>query len=159
MRFSFMIRLEDTALVKKGRFIAVEKAEQRKRTSLVANVGDLNRPLRVRPVRILGREWWAIDGEDTWGGMVMDLRRLGFESMAMGDEVLVRENGPAYEPQMDGPAAPGGLRPFPTINPTIRVHKDSYSSGYSDMKYLDGYDDEEDADVEDEFEPEDLDNA
>jgi hypothetical protein len=80
------------ALVEKGRFIIVKKAEG-KRTSLLANLGDLNRPLRVRPVRYLAREWWAIDAEDTWPGMVMDLRRLGFESVAMADEVLVREGG------------------------------------------------------------------
>ena len=123
----------------------MEKAE-RKRTSLLANIGDLNRPLRVRPVRILGREWWAIDAEDTWPGMVMDLRRLGFESMAVGDEVLVREGAPAYETQMEGPAEPTGLKPFPTINSTIRVRKDSYSTDYSDMVYLD------------DLEPEDLDN-
>ncbi len=140
----------------KGRFIAVEKAE-RKRTSLLANIGDLNRPLRVRPVRSMGREWWAVDAEDTWPGMVMDLRRLGFESMAVGDEVLVREGAPAYEMQMEGPAEQTGLKPFPTINPTIRVRKDSYSTDYSDMVYLDDYKDEEDEE-DDDLEPEDLDN-
>ncbi len=140
----------------KGRFIAVEKAE-RKRTSLLANIGDLNRPLRVRPVRILGREWWAVDAEDTWPGMVMDLRRLGFESMAVGDEVLVRESSPVYETQMEGPADLSGLKPFPTINPTIRVRKEAYSTDYSDLVYLDDYKDEEDEDEAD-LEPEDLDN-
>ncbi len=133
------------------------KKAERKRTSLLANVGDLNRPLRVRPVRNLGREWWAIDAEDTWPGMVMDLRRLGFESMAVGDEVLVREGAPAYEMQMEGPAAPTDLKPFPTINQTIRVRKDSYSTDYSDMMYLDEYKDDEDEE-DDELEPEDLDN-
>jgi len=144
-----------SVLVKKGRFIAVEKAEQ-KRTSLLANIGDLNRPLRVRPVRSMGREWWAIDADDTWPGMVMDLRRLGFESVAVGDEVLVREGAPDYEMQMEGPGAPTGLKPFPTINQTIRVRKDSYSKDYSDMVYLDEYKEEEDE--EEEVEPENLDN-
>src|SRR5438874_10285660 len=100
----------------------MKKAErEQKRPSLLANVGDLNRPLRVRPVNVMGREWWAIDPEDTWPGMVMDLRRLGFESMAWDEEVLVREGLPAYEPQMEGPAGPEGLRPFPVIHPTIQV--------------------------------------
>ena len=145
------------------------KKAERKRVPLVANVGDLNRPLRVRPVRVEGREWWAVDAEDTWPGMVMDLRRLGFESMAMGEEVLVRESSPAYEPQMDGPAMPTGLKPFPTVNPTISVRKESYFDSYSPFGgYSDeDYDDDEDMDVEDEdgeesgeedeFEPEDLD--
>ena len=52
----------------------------------------------------MGQDWWAVDAEDTWPGMVMDLRRLGFESMAWGEEVLVREGTPAYELQMSGPA-------------------------------------------------------
>ncbi len=142
-------------LVKKGTVLVVKKAE-RKRTSLVANLGDLNRPLRVRPVRVMGREWWAVDAEDTWPGMVMDLRRLGFESMAWEDEVLVREGSPAYEPQMEGPATPIGLKPFPTIHPTIQIHKESYSPNYADFSYFDQYDDEEDLEEEDEFEPEDL---
>jgi hypothetical protein len=133
----------------------VKKAE-RKRASLVANLGDLNRPLRVRPVRAMGREWWAIDAEDTWPGMVMDLRRLGFESIAWGEEVLVRESAPAYEPQMEGPAAPGGLKPFPLIHPTIQIRRESsYSASYGDLSYFDDYDDVEDMDEEDEFEPED----
>jgi len=133
----------------------VKKAEG-KRASLLANLGDLNRPLRVRPVRYMAREWWAVDAEDIWPGMVMDLRRLGFESVAMGDEVLVRE-GAAYEPQMVGPNAPTGLKPFPTINPTIQIRKESYSPDYSDLTYLDEYDDDDEED--DELEPEDLDNA
>ena len=120
------------------------KNAERKRASLVANLGDINRPLRVRPVRVMGREWWAVDAEDTWPGMVMDLRRLGFESMAWEDEVLVRESAPAYEPQMEGPAAPGGLKPFPLIHPTIQIRKDSSSPNYADLGYLDEYDDEED---------------
>ena len=85
------------------------KKAEKKRVTFMANLGDLNRPLRVRPVNVEGRNWWAVDAEDTWPGMVMDLRRLGFESMAWGEEVLVREGMPAYEPQMDGPAAPEGL--------------------------------------------------
>jgi len=134
----------------------VKKAEG-KRESLVANLGDLNRPLRVRPVRVLGREWWAIDAEDTWPGMVMDLRRLGVESMAWGEEVLVREGAPVYEPQMEGPALPGGLRPFPTIHSTIQVRRESYSLNFGDLKGLGDYDDEEDFEEEDEFEVDDLD--
>ncbi len=134
------------------------KKAERKRTSLLANLGDFNRPLRVRPVRVMGREWWAVDAEDTWPGMVMDLRRLGFESMAWDDEVLVREGAPIYEPQMEGPAAPGGLKPFPTIQPTIQIRKESPSLNYGDLSYLDDYDhDDEDLEEEDEFEPDDLD--
>src|SRR5436309_12202019 len=140
---------------KEGTVSAVKKAE-RKHPSLVANLGDLNRPLRVRPVRVLAREWWAVAPEDTWPGMVMDLRRLGFESMAWEDSVLVREGSPAYEPQMEGPAAQGGLKPFPLIHPTIQIRKESYSTGYPDLSYLDSYDDDEDMEEEDEFEPEDL---
>ncbi len=131
------------------------KKAERKRTSLLANLGDLNRPLRVRPVRVMGREWWAVDAEDTWPGMVMDLRRLGFESMAWDDEVLVREGAPAYEPQMEGPAAPGGLRPFPTIHPTIQIRKESHSLNY--LSHFDDDDYDEDLEEEDEFEPDDLD--
>src|SRR6266567_9283574 len=93
-------------LVEKGTVLVVKKTE-RKREPLVANLGDLNRPLRVRPVRFMGREWWAIDSEDTWPGMVMDLRRLGFESIAWEDEVLVRE-GAAVAYQAEGPAVPDG---------------------------------------------------
>ena len=142
---------------------AVKKAEK-KRDPLLANLGDLNRPLRVRPVRVLGREWWAVDAEDTWPGMVMDLRRLGFESTAWGDEVLVRESTPAYEPQMDGPAAFEGLKPFPIVQQSIRIRKESYPANYSDyadqgqLVYLDeedGLDEDEDYD---DLEPEDLDN-
>jgi hypothetical protein len=136
----------------------VKKAEG-KPASLFANLGDLNRPLRVRPVRYMGREWWAVDAEDIWPGMVMDLRRLGFESVAMGEEVLVREGAPAYELQMDGPDAPGGLKPFPTVHPTIQIRKEPYSPpGYADLAYLDEYNEDEE-DEEDEFEPEDLDSA
>lgn len=136
----------------------MKKAEQ-KRETLVANLGDINRPLRVRPVRVMGREWWAVNAEDTWPGMVMDLRRLGFESMAWEDEVLVREGAPAYEPQMEGPAAPTGLKPFPLIHPTIQIRKESSATNYSDLSYLDEYDDEEELEEEDEFEPEDLYNG
>lgn len=129
----------------------MKKAEG-KPASLLANLGDINRPLRVRLVRYMSREWWAVNAEDTWPGMVMDLRRLGFESVAMGEEVLVREGAPAYELQMEGPNAPqGGLKPFPTVHPTIQIRKESYSPNYADLSYLDEEDDE------DEFEPEDLD--
>jgi len=136
----------------------VKKAE-RKPPSLLATLGDINRPLRVRPVRYMGREWWAVNADDTWPGMVMDLRRLGFESVAIEDEVLVREASPlAYETQMEGPAAPTGLRPFPVVSPTIQIRKESYSSRYSELSYLDEYDDEEDEeDEDDELEPEELD--
>ena len=130
----------------KGFFV---KNAERKRAPLLANLGDLNRPLRVRPVRYLGREWWAIASEDTWPGMVMDLRRLGFESVALEDEVLVREGTLAYEPQMEGPAAPSGLKPFPLIQPTIRIQQ-SYRPR---DPFLDDYDAEnydiDDDDVED----------
>jgi hypothetical protein len=145
-------------LVKKGRFIIVKKAEQ-KRTPLLANLGDLNRPLRVRPVRYMGREWWAIDAEDTWPGMVMDLRRLGFESVAMADEVLVREGTPPLEPKLEGPAAPDGLKPFPMINPSIQIRREfpEYTPNYGGLTYLDEYDDDEDLEDEEEYETEDLD--
>src|SRR6266581_7916393 len=132
------------------------KKAEKKRTTLLATLGDLNRPLRVRPVNVMGQDWWAVEAEDTWPGMVMDLRRLGFESMAWGEEVLVREGSPAYEPQMEGPGAPEGLKPFPLIHPTIQIRKESYSTSYADLSYLDKYDDDEDMEEEDEFEPEDL---
>src|SRR2546423_11932840 len=123
----------------------------KKRTTLLATLGDLNRPLRVRPVSVTGQDWWAVDAEDTWPGMVMDLRRLGFESMAWGEEVLVREGSLAYESQMSGPAELSGLRPFPVVNPTIKIRPESYSTDASDLSYLDEYD-EKDFE-EDEFEP------
>ena len=139
---------------RKGR--AVKKAEG-KPASLFANLGDLNRPLRVRPVRYMGREWWAVDAEDIWAGMVMDLRRLGFEAVAMGEEVLVREGAPAYELQMDGPDMSGGLKPFPTVHPTIQIRKEPHSPVYEDLSYLDEYDEDEEEEDND-FKPEDLDN-
>ena len=129
----------------------MNKAEK-KRTTLLATLGDLNRPLRVRPVSVMGQDWWAVDAEDTWPGMVMDLRRLGFESMAWGEEVLVREGTPAYELQMSGPAELSGLRPFPLVQPTIKIWSESYSTNTPDLSYLDEYDDEKDFE-EDEFEP------
>ncbi|HEX7735955.1 MAG TPA: hypothetical protein VF458_13910 [Ktedonobacteraceae bacterium] len=123
-----------------------------KRDALMANLGDLNRPLRVRPVNVLGRDWWAVDAEDTWPGMVMDLRRLGFESMAWENEVLVREGSPAYEPQMEGPAGPESLKPFPVFHPTIQIQKNSST----DTGYVEEYE-EGQYSVEDEIEPdEDL---
>jgi hypothetical protein len=100
-----------------------------------------------------------VDAEDTWPGMVMDLRRLGFESMAWEDEVLVREGAPLYEPQMEGPAAPQGLKPFPPIQSTIQIYKESYSPSLADFSYLDTDDGDEDMEDEDEFEPEDLYNG
>ena len=127
----------------------------KKRTTLLATLGDLNRPLRVRPVSVMGQDWWAVDAEDTWPGMVMDLRRLGFESMAWGEEVLVRESSPAYESQMSGPAELGGLRPFPVVHPTIKIRPESYSTIAPDLSYLDEYDKEADFE-EDEFEPDDF---
>ncbi len=138
----------------------MKSAESKQRASLLANLGDFNRPLRVRPVRYMGREWWAIDAEDIWPGMVMDLRRLGFESVALGDEVLVREPTSSYEPLMEGPAVPEGLRPFPALHPTIQVRKDPYLSKYANLNEYDDYnDDAEDVeDIEDESEfAEDLD--
>ena len=135
------------------------KNAERKRAPLLANLGDFNRPLRVRPVRYLGREWWAIASEDTWPGMVMDLRRLGFESVALEDEVLVREGTLAYEPQMEGPATPSGLKPFPMIQPTIRIQQ-SYQPRYPFLDEHDAEDYDIDDDVEDEdtaWETEDLD--
>src|SRR5713101_9912641 len=119
------------------------KKAERKRPLLLANLGDFNQPLRVRPVRVMGREWWAVDAEDTWPGMVTDLRRLGFESMAWGEEVLVREGAPVYEPQMSGPVELSGLRPFPVVNPTIKIRPESYSTSSSDLSYLDEYGNED----------------
>ncbi|HTI14513.1 MAG TPA: hypothetical protein VL461_08100 [Dictyobacter sp.] len=138
----------------------MKKAEQKRKT-LLANLGDLNRPLRVRPVRYLGREWWAIDAEDTWPGMVMDLRRLGFEAVAMEDEVLVRESSPAPEPQMAGPNAPDGLKPFPIVHSTIQIRTESslreYAS-YDSYDEDDAFDDDDYVDEDEElWDPEDLD--
>lgn len=130
----------------------MNKKAEKKRVTFLANIGDYNRPLRVRPVNVEGRNWWAIDAEDTWPGMVMDLRRLGFESMAWGEEVLVRESISAYEPQMDGPAAPEGLKPFPTIQSRIQIRRDAFSN-YFDEEFMD---EDEDFDMdteEDEFAP------
>ena len=124
------------------------KKAERKRDALMANLGELNRPLRVRPVNVLGRDWWAVDAEDTWPGMVMDLRRLGFESMALENEVLVREGSPAYEPQMEGPAGPEGLKPYPVLHPTIQIQRDPFS----DTGYMDKYEEVEDDRLEHAFE-------
>jgi hypothetical protein len=101
----------------------------------------------------MGREWWAIDSDDIWPGMVMDLRRLGFESVASGNEVLVREPTSAYEPFMDGPAVPNGLKPFPALHPTIQIRQDSYLSKYSHLGKYDDYDTE---DLEDDSELNDV---
>jgi hypothetical protein len=125
-------------------------------TQQIAILGDLRaRPLRVRAVRYMGHEWWAIDADDTWPGMVMDLRRLGFESVALEDEVLVREPAFDHEAFMGGSAVPQGLKPFPALHPTIHVRKDGYLSRYADLgKSDDGDDDTEH--VEDESEQDNL---
>jgi hypothetical protein len=85
--------------------------------------------------------------------MVMDLRRLGFEAVAFEEEVLVRETSMMYEPQLEGPNAASGLKPFPVVVPTIKVRPESYWSGDTD---LDGYEDYDehynDVDVEEEVE-------
>jgi len=128
------------------------KKAERKRATLLANLGDLNRPLRVRPVNVMGYDWWAIDPEDTWPGMVIDLRRLGFESIAWGEEVLVREGLQAYDPQMGNPAESGGLNPFPIIQPSIKIQREPYSTSLPEMDYLDEYDDDEEDVEEDEIE-------
>lgn len=141
---------------KKGLVILVN-ATERKRPPLVANLGDFSRPVRVRPVRYLNIEWWAIDSEDTWPGMVMDLRRLGFESTAYGDEVLVREPELLYEPQMEGPNAPDGLKPFPKLQPSIRIHRTAPVQ-LSDFAYLDEEDEEAQEPIGTQLEPEDLDD-
>src|SRR5689334_8758996 len=123
------------------------KNAERRRAPLVAKLGDIHRPLRVRPVRYMSREWWAVDAADTWPGMVMDLRRLGFEAVAVEDEVLVREGSSLYEPELEGPLAPGGFKPFPTIVPTIKVRPGSYLSDHGDLDEYEDYDgryDEED---------------
>ena len=126
------------------------KKAEKKRVTFKAILGDLNRPLRVRPVNVEGRNWWAVDAEDTWPGMVMDLRRLGFESMAYGEEVLVRETSPAFEPQMEGPAAQGGLRPFPVSSPRIQILREQSST--DDFADLFPQEDEEDFGEEVEYE-------
>lgn len=142
--------------VKKGRFLPMMHKAEKKRATLLAYLGDLNRPLRVRPVNVMGRDWWAVDGEDTWPGMVMDLRRLGYESIAWGEEVLVREGMTAYEPQMDSPAGQEGLKPFPLIHPTIQIRRESYSTDIPEVSHLDEYGDDEEIE-EDEIAPdEDL---
>jgi hypothetical protein len=145
------------------------KKAEKKRVTFMASLGELNRPLRVRPVNVEGRNWWAIDPDQTWPGMVMDLRRLGFESMAYGEEVLVRESMSAYEPQMEGPNAQGGLRSFPVTNPRINIWREftvsddlppSYSNAFSDTDpaFLNEFDeDTEDVEEDEEIEPdEDL---
>jgi hypothetical protein len=104
----------------------------------------------------MGREWWAIDSDEVWPGMVMDLRRLGFESIASGNEVLVREPASAYEPLMEGPAAPQGLKPFPALHPTIQVRKASYLSRYTHLGKYDVHDAEDFEELEDESEFDDL---
>ncbi len=133
------------------------KNTEHKRAPLLANLGDFNRPLRVRPVRYMGREWWAVASEDTWPGMVMDLRRLGFESVALEEEVLVREGLPAYEPQMQAiDGTPDKLKPFPMIHPTISILRESFRPGYPSLdEYVDGDYDDHNVDDE-ELEGDDL---
>ncbi|HKV57163.1 MAG TPA: hypothetical protein VJO32_02745, partial [Ktedonobacteraceae bacterium] len=75
---------------------------------------------------------------------------LGFESMAHGEEVLVREGMPAYEPQMEGPAAQSGLRPFPTISTRITIRRELSST--DDFADLLPPDDDQDDFGEDEYE-------
>lgn len=138
------------------------KKAEKKRVTFMASLGELNRPLRVRPVNVEGRNWWAIDPDETWPGMVMDLRRLGFESMAHGEEVLVRESMSAYGPQMEGPAAQGGLQPFQSMPPRIHIWREftvsddlppSYSDAFSDPENLIDYDEDmEDVEDDDEIE-------
>jgi len=139
-------------LVQKGRFLPMIKKAERKHPALLASLGELNRPLRVRPVNVMGHDWWAIDPEDTWPGIVMDLRRLGFESIAWGEEVLVREGLQAYDPQMGDLSEQGGLKPFPIIQPTIKIQREPHATGLPEVDYLDEYDEGEDVE-EDEIEP------
>jgi hypothetical protein len=137
----------------------VKNAKQ-KQAPLLANLADINRPLRVRLVRYLNREWWAIAAEDTWPGMVMDLRRLGFEAVALADEVLVREGLPAYEPQMQRiDQTPDDLKSFPVIHPTIRIRRESYGVRYPSPSEVDlvDYDLDEEEYEDDELETVDLD--
>jgi hypothetical protein len=84
----------------------------------MATIGAIARPLRVRAQRHEGRQWWAVIAEDTWPGMVMDLRRLGLEATALGDEVLFREvaAAPLMEP------VEGGLRPLPEVPASVYIH-------------------------------------
>ncbi|GAC1362003.1 MAG: hypothetical protein NVSMB44_16660 [Ktedonobacteraceae bacterium] len=65
----------------------------------------------------------------------------------------MREGSPLYEQRMDGPAELSGLKPFPLIQPTIQIRKESYLTDYED---LDRYN-EEDEDEDDELQPEDMD--
>jgi hypothetical protein len=130
------------------------KNAERRRAPLLAKLGEVNRPLRVRPVRYMSREWWAVDAADTWAGMVMDLRRLGYEAVAVEDEVLVREASAMYEPELEGPLASGGFKPFPTIVPTINVRRESYLSSNAFSDEYEDYDSHYD-DVDDEEEAED----
>ncbi len=84
--------------------------------------------------------------------------------MAYGAEVLVRESMSAYEPQMEGPAAQGGMRPFPSAHPTIHIWRElsvsddlppSYSNNLSDIDeadFLAEYDEDAEGVEEDELE-------
>jgi len=65
----------------------------------------------------------------------------------------VREGMPDFEPQMSGPAELSGLRPFPVVNPTIKIRPESNSTSFADLSYLDEDDNEDEDFEEDEFEP------
>src|SRR5260370_35714556 len=104
----------------------------------------------------MGRKGWAVASEVTWPGMGMDRTRLGFEAVPLEKKVLVREGPSAYEPQMEGPAGPSELKPFPTIHPTISIRRESYELGYGDD--VEDYDvDDGDVDEDEELKTEDLD--
>lgn len=134
------------------------KNTERRRAPLLARLADIHRPLRVRPVRYMSREWWAIDAEDTWPGMVMDLRRLGFEAIAFEDEVLVNESSFTPEPQMVGPSDLDGFKPFPIVQPTIKVRRDAAATNDFDGDELENYDNRYDFDEEEEEAPQYLNN-
>jgi hypothetical protein len=61
---------------------------------------------------------------------------------------------------MEGPAAPEGLKPFPTLNPTISIRRESFELGYRslDGDDVEDYDsDDSDVDEDEELKTEDLD--
>jgi len=68
--------------------------------------------------------------------MVMDLRRLGLEATALGDEVLFREV--AAMPHME--PVEGGLRPLPEVPASVFIHPDDSMdlADYSDLEDLFG---------------------
>lgn len=97
-----------------------EEPPRLKAKTRLATIGSIARPLRVRARYHEGRQWWAVIPEDTWPGMVMDLRRLGLEAKALGDEVLFREVAavPVMEP------VEGGRSPLPEIPASVYIHPD-----------------------------------